>query len=49
MSAEDPLPDTESDSMSLTAFNILQTSTLTCRLSPGTGINSYQIIYDQEI
>jgi len=49
MSAEDPLPDTESDSMDLTAFNIFQTSTLTCRLSPGTGINSYQIIYDQEI
>jgi hypothetical protein len=39
------LPDVSSATFDLSSFNGFATSTLTCRLDPGTGINTYRIFH----
>lgn len=43
------LPDVSSATFDLSSFNFYFTSTLTCRMDPGTGINSYQILFAREL
>ena len=49
LAADAALPDTASGTVDMSAFNLFMTSTLTCRIDSGTGINSYQIIYTEKL
>lgn len=49
ITADGALPDVSSATIDLSAFGFYDTNTVTCRMDPGTGINSYQIDYFQTL